>query len=264
MLYVIRDTVQFRSEDGVVLLNGVDDPVATLSATMNRLLVHLIDRQGEVCSREDILQKVWDAHGLRSSNNSLNRYITELRKLFNNLGFEEEVITTVPRIGFIFSTDIDISTENFEDKDSELKKTSKPANTDGSGGKLLITTLIVLCIVSLLPLLFSDLTLQSNIAKKRTDSKQTYYLGEINECNVYMLSKASNEMTPVKYYIASALIKKTSLKCDADSVVYFQVTDAVIYGYKDRVFITKCNRPDGNNESFTSCKSFYEVDYVLQ
>lgn len=53
---------------------------------MNRLLAYLLERQGQVINRDELLDNVWDLHGLRSSNHTLNKYISEIRKHFVSTG----------------------------------------------------------------------------------------------------------------------------------------------------------------------------------
>ncbi|WPU21970.1 winged helix-turn-helix domain-containing protein [Cedecea neteri] len=260
MLYVIRETIKFRSEDGVVFLDGNEDPIVTLSATMSRLLAFLLDRQGEVCSRDDILEKVWDAHGLRSSNNSLNKYITDLRKLFHRLGIEEDVITTVPRIGFIFSADIDILREKLDAGivDTVDEKTVNISPRKSTKGFMVASSLFVL--LAIIPLVFSDFIQRTDMLGSAVSDKQTFSLGTIDNCDIQMLNQASEKMTPIKKQIAADLIKRHRLICDDRSVVYFQIADPIAYGHKDRAFISLCTKSQ-DSKIYISCNSFYEGDY---
>lgn len=108
MFYTINNTINFRDTDGLIWLDRDEVSSIALTTTTSRLLAFLLERQGEVVPRDEILSYVWDAHGLRSSNNSLNKYISDLRNIFRNLGYSEEIIVTVPRIGFMFSADIPV------------------------------------------------------------------------------------------------------------------------------------------------------------
>lgn len=265
MLYVINGIIKFRSEDGVVLQEGHEDPVVTLSATMSRLLVFLLERQGIVCQRTEILEKVWDAHGLRSSNNSLNRYITDLRKLFSRLGIEEDVITTVPKIGFIFSADIEVKKEIVSnDVVNRFGVIPEKISTKKKNYLLYITFIFLLSSI-LIPILFANDLINIDISPKNNVApRQTFPLGTFQKCEIRILNTASNAMTPIKLAIAEDLIRKSGMKCDEISTVYVQIADPVIYGYKDRVFISQCNRASSDNSKFSSCKNYYEVDYDVQ
>lgn len=263
MLYIINGVIKFRSEDGVVLLEGNEEPVVILSATMSRLLVFFLDSQGEVCSRTDILQKIWDAHGLRSSNNSLNKYVTDLRKLFSKLGINENVITTVPRIGFVFSTDIDIEREGVAD-DVVNRSGENVKKTECKKYNAFIYS-IGLVILLLTPVLFSNHLLNLEVFRGNTVSdKQSFPLGVIENCNVRILNKTSKEMIPVNVRVAANLIQKSRIICGKDSTVYMQIADPVVYGYIGRVFISMCDKASQDKYNFSSCKSYYELDYAIQ
>lgn len=58
--------------------------------------------------REHLLEQVWESHGLVSSNGSLNQYISILRKTLTSLTDIEDIIVSIPKVGFIISQDIEI------------------------------------------------------------------------------------------------------------------------------------------------------------
>lgn len=98
MIYKIQGSIHFRSDDGLVWLD--DDYHVTLTATTSRLLKFFLDHKEYMVYRDEILEKVWDAHGLRTSSHSLKKYISDLRAVLRNMGCAEEVIVTVPKVGF--------------------------------------------------------------------------------------------------------------------------------------------------------------------
>ncbi|MDR9963976.1 winged helix-turn-helix domain-containing protein [Enterobacter cloacae subsp. cloacae] len=53
-----------------------------LSLATSRLLNALIDANNSQVSRTELLEKVWEEHGLVVSDNNLNRNISLLRKAF--------------------------------------------------------------------------------------------------------------------------------------------------------------------------------------
>ncbi|WP_052439858.1 winged helix-turn-helix domain-containing protein [Hafnia alvei] len=117
MIYRISHSIIYTPDDGSIKLIS-DDPSyfstgeITLAPTANRLLSLLIAHHGSILQRDELLEQVWDAHGLKASNNSLNQYVSMLRRNFADLGIEEVVIVTIPTVGFMFSKDIDVSIES--------------------------------------------------------------------------------------------------------------------------------------------------------
>lgn len=108
MVFVIDNRVFYRSEDGAIWPSGDEGSTVILTLTMNRLLACLLEKHGQVLTRNELLASVWDAYGLRSSSHTLNKYISELRKHFVQLGIADECITTLPRVGFMFNSDIEV------------------------------------------------------------------------------------------------------------------------------------------------------------
>ncbi|MCS3409447.1 winged helix-turn-helix domain-containing protein [Serratia sp. AKBS12] len=108
MKYRINGHVLFDADSGSLsLMVFSDDPLAVSNPT-KRLLLLLIINHGEPVSREVIFRKVWDDYGMVSSNNNLNQCVSKLRRILKTLGIEEEVIITVPKVGFMLSRDIAI------------------------------------------------------------------------------------------------------------------------------------------------------------
>ena len=106
MKFIINGQVIFDPDAGTLsLLNDVDDPVQ-ISNPAKRLFLLLITHQGEVVSREIIFKKVWDDFGMVSSNNNLNQCISKLRRIIKNFGVDEEIIATVPKMGFMLRQQI--------------------------------------------------------------------------------------------------------------------------------------------------------------
>ncbi len=74
-----------------------------ITKTANRILTLLIESHGHVVEREHLLEQVWESHGLVSSNGSLNQYISILRKTLTSLTDIEDIIVSIPKVGFIIS-----------------------------------------------------------------------------------------------------------------------------------------------------------------
>lgn len=72
-------------------LKDDEGSLIVLTVIMNRLLSYLIEQRAQVVTRDDLLQNVWDLHGLHSSNHTLNKYLSELRKQFRSLVLKRNV-----------------------------------------------------------------------------------------------------------------------------------------------------------------------------
>jgi DNA-binding winged helix-turn-helix (wHTH) protein len=86
---------------------------------------------------------VWDAYGQEASNNSLNQYLSVLRKAFRNVGLEHEIIITVPKQGFLIKVNVDYDEEDVstlsEQSFTYVKPEPEPLDTITSPNDVEIT-----------------------------------------------------------------------------------------------------------------------------
>ncbi|MFU2314938.1 winged helix-turn-helix domain-containing protein [Rahnella sp. PCH160] len=108
MIYLIENDIVFNPEDNSLsLLSDAESKVA-VSNPARRILLLLIEQHGVVVHRETFFKKVWDDYGLTASNNNLNHCISKLRKVISLLGYSDEFIVTVPKVGFFIKKEISI------------------------------------------------------------------------------------------------------------------------------------------------------------
>ncbi|HEP1896229.1 TPA: winged helix-turn-helix domain-containing protein [Kluyvera cryocrescens] len=108
MIFTINGQIVFDSDTGMLgLIDSLDERVQISNPT-KRLLLLLIQHQGEAVKRDIIFKKVWDDFGMISSNNNLNQCVSKLRRLIKNFGLDDETIVTIPKIGFMLHPQIEI------------------------------------------------------------------------------------------------------------------------------------------------------------
>ncbi|MGP3594091.1 winged helix-turn-helix domain-containing protein [Vagococcus sp. WN89Y] len=111
MRFIIEREIYFRPADGAIWHIGSEQEKRFLTPASSRLFAYLIEQQGQVLSRNDIFQAVWENYGLHSSNNTLNQYISLLRRTLADFGLEAQIIKTIPKAGFLLSPDVTIARE---------------------------------------------------------------------------------------------------------------------------------------------------------
>ena len=117
MIFIINGTLRYNSYDGdLYLIDGSIDMI-TLSMVMNELMLLMIKSNRVPLSREFILNDLWSKKGLNSSNNNLSNYVSMLRKTLTHCGLHD-VITTIPKYGFVFSADVEVLSERPECRNS--------------------------------------------------------------------------------------------------------------------------------------------------
>lgn len=115
-LFIINDEIIFDANSCEV--KSIDDAgeVIMLNAPTARCLQLLIEKRGEVVSRDCFLEQVWQARGIVVSQNTFYQNISLLRKSLKNVGLMADIIVTVRRKGFTLAADTRI--QPLEDKES--------------------------------------------------------------------------------------------------------------------------------------------------
>ncbi len=108
MKFIINEHIIFDSDMSTLGHEGSQEELIPVSNPTKRLLLLLIAHQGEALKREVIFKKVWDDYGMISSNNNLNQCVSKLRKIMKSLGVDDEMIVTIPKIGFMLHQQIRI------------------------------------------------------------------------------------------------------------------------------------------------------------
>lgn len=99
----LREFGRFRLDAEKRVLWHGSEPV-NLALKEIELLSVLTESAGEVVTKAELLDKVWQDSFVEESN--LSRHIYVLRKMFKDLGEGEDLIKTVPRRGYRFAGDV--------------------------------------------------------------------------------------------------------------------------------------------------------------
>lgn len=106
MKYIINMTIVFDPGGRELLLVNNNQLSMGLSKPATRLLSELIKNNNVDLSRDMLIKRVWQDYGFSPSNASLNNHISELRKAFESVGGNKDIIVTVPRLGFRMEAEI--------------------------------------------------------------------------------------------------------------------------------------------------------------
>lgn len=109
MRYMINGSISFCAADGSLLYIDSNDSVI-LPVAAQRLILLLIESNGEVLTRDELLVKIWDNYGLTGSGNSLNQYISLIRRNMSAFGCDA-FVETLPKVGIRLHGDVHIEKE---------------------------------------------------------------------------------------------------------------------------------------------------------
>jgi len=99
----IREFETFRIDLGKKILWSADDPVS-LPAKAVELLCLLIENQGNIVTKDELLNTVWRDSFVEESVLTQNIYL--LRKVFKDANLRDNLIQTVPRRGYRFNGEV--------------------------------------------------------------------------------------------------------------------------------------------------------------
>lgn len=264
MVYLIDMRIKYRTEDGAMWLQDDEGSLIVLTVIMNRLLSYLIEQRAQVVPRDDLLHNVWDLHCLHSSNHTLNKYLSELRKQFRAFGVKTECITTIPRIGFMFNGDVDVQFMTEEQDDIKPAPDADTDNTDYTGSektdvtflsrRVFITAAIASGVLaSGLYFMPAGLLPQENVQTQKKDIP-TYLLFSYGQCPVYTTQNNSASFTERKKSLFVELVKEGGIACVNGTSFLYQVSESYLYGREGRAFISRCS---SKNNEYISCLNYY-------
>ena len=119
--YIINGQVEFHPAASTLRDLNNPDRVVVLNSPAGRCLLLLIDRIGTIVTQQECMDIVWQRRGMLVSPNTYYQNISILRKGLKKVGFENDPIVTIPRIGLTLASDTKI-----------VIKQTPPQNTDAA------------------------------------------------------------------------------------------------------------------------------------
>ena len=80
-----------------------------LTGKKYRVLVMLLEKAGEIVSRDAICQDLWPSDTVVDKNFSLTTIINNLRRVLEDSSFRPQYIETIPRRGYVFIAPLELS-----------------------------------------------------------------------------------------------------------------------------------------------------------
>ena len=249
MKYIIDELVVFRTDDGAIWLSGDEESKILLSPIVSRLLTLLIEGKGNILTREEILHHVWTAHGLEASGNSLNQYISQLRKLMSNFGLGDSVIHTLPRIGFRLDEHLKVDKLPSSTNNQQKLLIASKKNTERLHPIITLLTPVFLFMTIAVPYVISKTIYHWNIRQNVIEPRS---IGIVNGCNVYGTGMDKKFYSNSPLVVTQNIFDDLDIQCKESNVALFYMQEGVSHGKSGRTFIALCSK---SGASLTSCKS---------
>ncbi|MGU3522808.1 transcriptional regulator [Enterobacteriaceae bacterium C23F] len=254
MKYLIEDRVIFRPDDGTFWAIGHEDEKVILPPIVARLMTLLLEEQGNVLTRDEIMERVWTIHGLEPSGNSLNQYISNIRRNFLNAGLGDNVIKTIPRIGFIFSGEIKVEKQLRPEAENSfpVEEASLPRKVvkTSSNHKLFYSTLFVFsAIIIATPWLVSR---SLDVINEHHLEIKPVSIGTINQCHVQTVKMDNASRNPNIHLVAQKIFDNANIHCENKETAFLFVQNSSFHNEPGRIFISACKKLNGD---LISCKN---------
>lgn len=236
MRFDIEGFITFDTEDAS-LVNVLTGDCVELSQTSTRLLAELLNHHGDLLSRNEIFQSVFDKYGARASNSNLNQYISTLRRNLCDLGVEKEIIVTVPRIGFKISEEAIINNDR-EYKTPFLDEKLPDVTPEYSKTRyrLWFTKLLIAALVFILLIIHVEFGQVDSGRQKIVQDK----------CQIFTPATLSLQDVKDSYALTSQPLDCSGIK---EIYVYRQKIKGILGGYM-QLLIVECAKGKSECESF--------------
>ncbi|EPL6455328.1 MULTISPECIES: winged helix-turn-helix domain-containing protein [Providencia] len=275
MKYLINQHVTYDSYQGLLYTSDVDDAIK-LTTTLNRLLLVLAQNNGEVLDRETLLRRVWEEHNQVVSDNNLNSSVSVLRRHLSSF-FDEEVISTIPKVGIKFSADLMFITPDeqpeeqseettleaapslstsFEppiesNEQNEIKSEAPVKKSYILNNRYLEITLIVVIIFCLLYLF------KSYFFANRTEYPE---VGQIDQCTIrYINSYHKADTRSMSFSVLKERLENLGINCKKPATVFYYNVGIITQNKNfndDYLFLSYCPKTAKDGATI-SCENFY-------
>lgn len=238
MLYLIDGKVIYDSLNGTLRrINEKPFEATTLTTIAHKILTHLIQHHGELVTRDTLFDDIWEKEGIVSSSNTLNQYISLLRKTLTVYIGEQEAIVTVPRAGYYFSKNISVS-ENIVAHKSKTHWLRYVAAMS-----VLATIMSGVFVYLMQP--------EKNIPRK---------IGEFKGCAIYDISGVKSEtMDTVNVDVVKKALAMNKQTCSQNTAFYIHAQEKLHLDKEARVLVSRCVEwPDSRD----ICQNMYYYSWV--
>ncbi len=106
--YVINEAVEFHPATSKLRDLNHPENVVVLNSPAGRCLLLLIESEGKIVTQQEFMDMVWHKCGMMVSSNTYYQNICILRKGLKKIGFINDPIVTIPRIGLTLASNTKI------------------------------------------------------------------------------------------------------------------------------------------------------------
>ncbi|MDY7605647.1 winged helix-turn-helix domain-containing protein [Serratia marcescens] len=265
MKYIINLTIIFDPDSRLLMLRNNPQLTIGLSKPATRLLTELIINNKIELTRETLIKHVWEDYGFSPSSATLSNHVSELRKAFEALGVNKNILSTVPRTGF--KMDADIHPETKPPQELVLPQHAEPLQPENEKKAAEHATIEPLKVSSKKSLrrmqipvlslfLFLIITTGTAVWMVLHKNEKFELIGLQNKCHFYTLDEAKH--APQQFQRAQRMLGEEGIDCtQAERDIYYmeaRPTNNLLKIY----FMAACVK--NSDISYTNCNNFKRVE----
>lgn len=265
--YLIDYRMLYEVDAALVLL--IDEPEVNikLSNQAGRLLYQLVINSGRELTREALIETVWENQGFTGSSVSLNVAISEIRKVFRQLGHDPGLINTIRKKGFCLNAHVEHHTVRPAARKPEVETWaeanvgfSKPqvvteATVRRNPAMLMLAILLVAIIAGV------GLMLLSWFGNADTfEPTELVFLGQHEQCGLWLIGSRRDPDNPefllkaIDHQLSAWQIDCRKNKAD----VFFSSTEQIVF---KNSFTGVCFRNE-KDTGYRSCRSLRKLGEI--
>jgi len=261
--YLIDYRMLYEVDAALVLL--IDEPEVNikLSNQAGRLLYQLVINSGRELTREALIETVWENHGFTGSSVSLNVAISEIRKVFRQLGHDPGLINTIRKKGFCLNAHIEHHTLRPVARAAEVETETEssepqyfPAATVQRNPLMLMLAVLLIAIIAGVVLM-----LLSWFGNADTfEPTELVFLEQHEQCGLWLIGSRRDPDNPdallkaIDHQLSTWQIDCRKNKAD----VFFSSTEQIVF---KNSFTGVCFRNE-KDTGYRSCRSLRKLGEI--
>lgn len=256
MKYKVDNIISFDA-DLNILTHIETQECISLTMSQSMLLELILKSQSEVLTRDTIIDILWRRHGINTTGNTLNQYISLLRKLFTHFGVTE-LIVTIPRVGVRLNPNVLISHTRTIESDylvniKEISHEKRSSHKKNIGNKIIFFTIIILILVSIIYILL-EVRINSD------NTVFTFYTE--NGCQIGLKAHITSEDRKLILPQIKEILTENKLFCRKGRVAYFDFSKSIFGNDYGRAMLAFCT--EGDNQKIISCENYYYRNWRVE
>lgn len=213
-LTIINKIVAYDYNNAIIYNINKPEKSVSLYAPTNECLYILLDQYPNVIPQNYFFEQAWEKQGLTTTNNNFYQHISMIRRAFEVVGLNGDIILTLPRRGLSLSKDLEITHEEKKKQDKKdeivIDETSNNATINNS---ILRASLWV--VVSILIIILFSILLYNINSPYEKSIENYYHVEDIELCHLFSLSEGY-DISNVK-----EIIRNEKINCNKAKNLYY-------------------------------------------